>query len=251
MEAEPQVQAGEAGPRLAAGLEQPAAQPEPQRAVAQVRAPQLGRLDHQLGRLDADGAAPLQQQLAAAGQLRRGVEEQRLGVAHVHQVERGVEHLGLRGRPALRQRLGRVGHQRLHGAGLGGGEVADPGLELAAHGGPVVDRPDQAAVPVEHLHGVGRHHQRHEGERLDEGEARRRRLERAEDVVAAVLVEVPVVHPGAAQLPEVGHQHGHLARLERQVVLPEVARLAVGVLAHLVVVRVVAELAVEEARAAP
>ena len=71
-------------------------------------------------------------------------------------------------------------------------------------------------------------------------------LQGSQHVVGAVLGHVVVVEPGLPQLPEVPDQHRQLALVQGKLVLPKVARLVVGVLAHLVEVGARAELAAKE-----
>ena len=125
-------------------------------------------------------------------------------VAEVEEVLRGVEHgdalRASRARRGAARRGARRAPRRRRSSALG--ERAGARLELRADRRPVVDIADEARVPEERLDGVGRGGRRPADVR-EEVEPRRRRLERGEHVIAAVLVEVPVVEAGPAELPQV------------------------------------------------
>ena len=202
MEREPRLERAE----RAVGAGRAAREPGAERAVPAVGPPRLGRGHDERRARHRELRAPLEQHLAelrGAGIL---AHDELPPVAEVEEVLRGVEHGDApRRRERLRERRRRPPGELDRGLELEVGELARARLELRADRGAVVDGAHEPGVPEERLHGVGGedHGLADVREEIEPG---RRSLERAEHVIAAVLVEVPVREPGPAELPQVARE---------------------------------------------
>ena len=140
-------------------------------------------------------------------------------MAHVDQVDGRVEdaHALVGGRRVEPRRVLAV-RELLDGVELGSLESGRARRELGPRGGAVADRPHQARIGEERFDAVrgkgGRTEMREEIE-LGIGS-----LQRAQDVVRAVLGHVVVVEPRLPELPQVADQHRDLALVQGKLVLP-------------------------------
>ena len=162
----------------------------------------------------------------------------------IHPVERRVERARLRSGRERAERRPFVGHERLERGALGSGQRGRAGEELGPDGRAEVDRAHEPRRREERLHGVRRDDDR--AEVAEQLEARRGGLQRGQDAVRAVLGQVVVVEPGRAELPQMPDEEVDLALRQLEIVLPQVARLVIRVLAHLVEVGVVIPAPLEE-----